>query len=83
MKNYSLTLEYPDSLLLSLKEERKSFEKKARLIFLAKLYELGKISSGNAAKILNIPRKDFLLSLGEYKVSIFNEDDVIEDLNNA
>ena len=33
-----------------------------------KLYELGRPSSGRAAELAGMPRVDFLLSLGRYRV---------------
>jgi len=46
-----------------------------------KLYELGKISSGKAAKLAGISRVDFLMKLGRYKVSPFQVDlnEIIEE----
>jgi len=51
-----------------------------------KLYELGKISSGVAASVLNISRVEFIELLGKYRVSIFPYEDkaeLLEDLQNA
>jgi len=42
---------------------------------------LGKISSGIAAKVLHISRIEFLELLGKYKVSFFNVDDLNEESN--
>ena len=36
-----------------------------------KLYELGRLSSGRAAKLSGMPRVEFLLELGRYKVFPF------------
>jgi predicted HTH domain antitoxin len=74
MKQNVVTIEYPDDLLLSLKESRVEFEKEARLLLALKLYELGKISSGKAAKIAGLNRVEFLMGLGKYKVSPFQVD---------
>jgi len=43
----------------------------ARFLLAVKLYELGKISSGKAAKLAGLRRVNFLLKLSEYKVSPF------------
>jgi len=51
----------------------KEFEDEMKIISLLKLYELGKISSGFAAKLLNITRIDFLELLGKYNVSYFHK----------
>ena len=41
---------------------------------LIKLYELGKVSLGMAAKLLNLKRTEFLEVLGKYHVSYFQSD---------
>lgn len=58
-------------------------EKKMKESALVKLFELGKVSSGTAAKVLRISRVEFLELLNKYKVSFLNTDSVEEDLNNA
>ncbi len=74
MKENILTIKYSDDVLLSLKESREEFEEEARYLLALKLYELGKISSGKAAKIAGLSRVDFLMRLGRYKVSPFQVD---------
>ena len=71
MKENVLTIKYSDDVLFSLKETREEFEDEARYLLALKLYELGKISSGKAAKIAGISRVSFLLRMGTYKVSPF------------
>jgi predicted HTH domain antitoxin len=67
MKN--LTLEFPSFLALSLKMGNEEFLKEVKILAIVKMYELGKISSGTAAKVLGIQRLDFLELLCKYKVS--------------
>ena len=74
MKENTLTIEYSNDILLSLKETPKEFEEEARYLLALKLYELGKISSGKAARLAGLSRVDFLLKLGRYKVSPFQAD---------
>ena len=71
MKENILTIKYSDDILFSLKETKEEFEEEARYLLALKLYELGKISSGKAAKIAGISRVSFLLRMGTYKVSPF------------
>ena len=71
MKENVLTIKYSDDILFSLKETKEEFEEEARYLLALKLYELGKISSGKAAKIAGISRVTFLLRMGTYKVSPF------------
>ena len=81
MKENILTIKYSDDILFSLKETKEEFEEEARYLLALKLYELGKISSGKAAKIAGVSRVAFLLRMGMYKVSPFqvNLDEVIEE----
>lgn len=78
--NKQISVKYPQELAFSLKMEDSEFEKEIKKISLLKLYELGKISSGFAARLLNMKRIEFLEMLGEYKISIF-PDSVEEDLD--
>ena len=45
-----LKIPYSDDLLLSLKESPAEFEAEARLLLAVKLYELGKVTTGMAAR---------------------------------
>ena len=66
--------------------ENQEFVSEMKTISLVKLYELGKISSGFAAKLLNLNRVDFLEILQKYNVSYFHkgfEDELESDLANA
>ena len=81
-----ITINYPESLALSLKMKNREFKTEMKVISLVKLYELGKISSGQAAKLLNISRVDFLDLLQRYNVSFFYsglENELESDLKNA
>jgi predicted HTH domain antitoxin len=82
----TVSIEYPDELRVSLKYKRDEFADEIKKISVIKLYELGKISSGMAAKVLDISRVDFIELLGKYKVSIFpyeDKEELLEDLRNA
>ncbi len=66
--------------------ENQEFENEMKKISLIKLYELGKISSGQAAKLLNLNRVDFLELLQKYNVSYFHkglENELESDSANA
>ena len=59
------------------------FGKEIKVSALVKLFELGKVSSGMAARVLQITRTDFLELLEKYKVSFLETEDLKEDLDNA
>jgi predicted HTH domain antitoxin len=84
--NAMITIEYPESLRNTLRLNEKDFEYEMKSSSLVKLFELGKVSSGVAAKVLGLSRVDFLELLSKYKVSVFgayDNDDLNEDLANA
>ncbi len=81
-----IKINYPESLAFSLKMENQEFKDEIKTLSLIKLYELGKISSGFAAELLNTTRLDFLDLLEKYNVSYFSNDienELESDLNNA
>ena len=55
------------------------------MIIAAKLYEEGKLSSGQAAQIAGLSKRTFIEILGRYGVSIFSHsiDDLHSDFSNA
>lgn len=69
---HRLTIEYGDDILFSSGLTRGEFDEEARFILAGKLYEMGRLSSGQAAKLCGKGRVDFLLSLPRIGVSISN-----------
>jgi predicted HTH domain antitoxin len=79
-----IAISYPQTLAYSLKMQNSEFEHEMKTLSLVKLYELGKVSSGMAAKVLGISRITFLDLLALYQVSIFPDADELEaDFANA
>ena len=68
----TLTIEYDDALLFNLGIAPEQFSVEARFLLAAKLYELGRLSSGQAAQLAGKSRVDFLLSLTNIGVPISN-----------
>ncbi len=64
-----ISINYPEQLAFSLKMNTSEFQKELKTLSLVELYELGKISSGYASKLLDVSRIDFLELLGKYNVS--------------
>ena len=75
MSVHQITL--PDNLNL------KDFD--IKMIIASKLFEEGKLSSGQASKIVGISKRAFIESVGKYGVSIFGYDfdELQNDIRNA
>jgi predicted HTH domain antitoxin len=66
-----LILDVPDDSLLSLKLSNEAAAAEIRLAASVKLYELGRLSSGAAARLAGIPKTLFLSKLADYGVDTF------------
>ena len=72
MSSFQVT--YPIELLSLSAQPPEQLERLAREALLVRLYDLGEISSGQAAAVLGITRREFLDLLGTYHVSVFDDD---------
>jgi len=81
----TLTIEYTDELLFTLGISNEQFSEEAKLLLAAKLYEMGKISSGQAARLAGTSRVEFLFSLARLNVPMSNirAEDIKNELNFA
>jgi predicted HTH domain antitoxin len=79
------TIEYPAEVLWALQQDPDEFESEARLLLAVKLYEMGRLSTGLAARLAGVPRITFMFLLGQYGLSPFGEtaDEIAEDLDHA
>ena len=71
MTTQQIVIEIPEKVLLAEKADAASFAREIRILAAIKLYELGRLSSGRAAELAGMPRVEFLLELGRYKVFPF------------
>jgi predicted HTH domain antitoxin len=84
--NGKIAVEYPASLANTLRLSGKDFETEIKTSSMVKLFELGKVSSGVAARVLGMSRVEFLELLARYNVSVFgtfDANDLDEDVANA
>jgi predicted HTH domain antitoxin len=68
----TLKIPYPEELLTEFGETPEEFEREMRVLVAAKLYEMGRITSGRAAEMTGMERVSFLNKLEHYDVSIIN-----------
>ncbi|MFO7973407.1 MAG: UPF0175 family protein [Candidatus Hydrogenedentota bacterium] len=81
----TLTLEYGDEVLIALGVSPEQFGEELKLLTAIKLYELGRLSSGAAANLAEIPKPLFLTKLAEYGVDSFRltEEELHQDVAHA
>ena len=81
----TMTLECGPELAVALGRRQSELEGEVRLASALKLFELGRISSGLAARLAGMARVEFLLLCGEYGVSVFQQTkkEIVSDLDAA
>ncbi len=81
----TIQIQVPEEALISLKLDADSFARELLLLAAAKLFELGKLSSGRAAQLAGISRVEFLMALGRFQVSPFQmtAEELRQDVLNA
>jgi predicted HTH domain antitoxin len=76
-----ITMSVPDEALSALQMTPDQFGAELRLAGAVKLYEIGRLSSGAAARVAGIPRTVFLTRLADFGVDTFRltEDDMRQE----
>lgn len=67
----SLTLEIPGETLIAMRGDADAVGARLLLAAAAKLFEMGELSSGAAARLAGIPRAAFLTKLADFGVDTF------------
>ena len=70
----AMVIDCAAELAVALGRSEADLEKEVRLASALKLFEMGRISSGLAAKLAKMSRVEFLLLCGHYNVSVFQQD---------
>lgn len=57
-------------------------ENEARVLFAVKLFEAGRVSLGQAARLAGFSKRSFMEVLGQHRVPVFNYDseDLVEEV---
>ena len=81
----SLTIDYGDEILLALGLSPDQFREEAKIIIAVKLHEMGRLSTGAAAKLAGIPKPLFLTKLADYGVATFDlsDEELRRDMTHA
>ena len=80
-----ISIQYPPNWLDALQLTQQSFEEEAKMAMAAKLFEMKRLSSGMAAKLVGMPRVAFLFDLQRFNVPMIDvdEDELLSDIENA
>jgi predicted HTH domain antitoxin len=78
----TLHIPHDDSVLLEASLPAEDFEREAKLLLAAKVFEMGRMSSGKAADLCDMGRVAFLISLPRVGVSLSNlrPEDALDDV---
>ena len=85
MQPAQIRIDYPPNYPDALQTTPEGFAEEARMAMAIKLFELGRLSSGMAARLAGIDRVSFLLSLHHYGVPMIDlsEEELRSDLEHA
>lgn len=64
----AMRIEYPESWAVAAGASLERFEEEARMALAMKLFEMGRLTSGQAARLAGVSRTAFLLSCPQWNV---------------
>ncbi len=69
---HTLTIEYGDDVLLGVGLSAEQFAREAKFLLAAQLYEMGRLTGGQAAHLATLGRVEFLVGLERAGVAMCN-----------
>lgn len=81
----SLSLPYPDDLLVTSGKSPQALEEELAFLLAAKLFELHRLSLGKAAEFCGMNKLRFMFELGRLQIPVVNLDDdqIADELRDA
>lgn len=81
----SLRIDYPSTLPDALHQTPTEFEQDARFAMAVKLFEMKRLSSGQAAQLAGVDRTTFLMRLAESGAAMIDlpAEELADDIHNA
>lgn len=82
MSIQTISLDFPNDILLALNESENDLKKRIKLLLAIQMYKLQKLTIGKAAQLSGLTRLEFEIELSKNKISISNltETDVLKDI---
>jgi predicted HTH domain antitoxin len=81
---HTLSLPYPDDLLITSGKSPEALEAELAFLLAVKLFELRRLSLGKAAALCSMTKPRFMFELGRLQVPVINLDDdqIADELSN-
>ncbi|MGB0880973.1 MAG: UPF0175 family protein [Polaribacter sp.] len=81
MNNQTISIDFPNDILLALNESEKELKSRIKIILAIQLYKLQKLTIGKASQLSGLSRFEFEKELSKNKISISNltKEDVLSD----